>query len=103
MYISFFLDVDECTLVEPCHNNGTCVNAFGSFSCMCAETFTGHLCTVDTTILPRDSANKASKVDLAVGTTLVIVFVLLVCGSLIGYYALRRYKYHFGGKTLHRQ
>jgi hypothetical protein len=34
------LDVDEC-LDDPCHQNATCDNTFGSFDCDCNEEFVG--------------------------------------------------------------
>ena len=35
-------DVDECTLSKtPCHQNATCNNTIGSYSCTCRRGFTG--------------------------------------------------------------
>ncbi|CAJ1065064.1 protocadherin Fat 4 isoform X1 [Xyrichtys novacula] len=39
-------DVDECE-VNPCENEGTCVNTAGSFYCHCQKGFTGPVCSAD--------------------------------------------------------
>uniref|UniRef100_A0A671Y7H7 EGF-like domain-containing protein n=1 Tax=Sparus aurata TaxID=8175 RepID=A0A671Y7H7_SPAAU len=39
-------DIDECE-VNPCENNGTCVNALGGFYCHCLSGFSGSVCSTD--------------------------------------------------------
>ncbi|XP_069017360.1 protocadherin Fat 4 isoform X2 [Embiotoca jacksoni] len=39
-------DIDECE-VNPCENNGTCVNTAGSFYCQCQSDFSGSVCSAD--------------------------------------------------------
>lgn len=41
-----YLDIDECT-ADPdlCQNAGACVNKPESFTCTCADGWTGSLCT----------------------------------------------------------
>lgn len=36
-------DQDPC-LVNPCHNNGTCVNMETSYECRCPDGFEGRYC-----------------------------------------------------------
>lgn len=38
-----FSDVNECNN-SPCHNNGTCTNNEGSYTCSCAGGWKGHNC-----------------------------------------------------------
>lgn len=37
-------DEDECDLLQPCQNGGTCVNTWASFYCICTEGFFGIIC-----------------------------------------------------------
>ena len=39
----YFSDIDEC-LLDPCLNNGTCVNTLGSFKCLCESGYEGPFC-----------------------------------------------------------
>ncbi|TKS80775.1 Protocadherin Fat 4 [Collichthys lucidus] len=39
-------DIDECE-VDPCQNNGTCVNTLGGFYCHCQSGFSGFVCSTD--------------------------------------------------------
>lgn len=47
------LDIDECEK-NPCQNNGTCINIFGYYECLCADGYAGLRCnyTVRTLIPP---------------------------------------------------
>ena len=36
----YYLDIDECE-DNPCHDNATCTDSEGSFSCMCDTGYTG--------------------------------------------------------------
>lgn len=38
------LDVQECSTINPCLNNGTCFNNNGSYSCQCTEGWQGQNC-----------------------------------------------------------
>ena len=38
------IDIDECSHFSPCHNNGTCRNTPGSFSCTCHRGWMGANC-----------------------------------------------------------
>ena len=42
-FISVYTDEDECAS-EPCFNGGTCIDSINSFTCDCADGFTGSLC-----------------------------------------------------------
>lgn len=44
LMVIYFLDLDECTVYEPCQNNGTCTNNKGSYFCTCAEGWQGKDC-----------------------------------------------------------
>lgn len=39
----FFVDRNEC-LNLPCHNNGTCINNNGSYTCSCENGWESHDC-----------------------------------------------------------
>ena len=39
-----FSDVNECDIIGPCQNGGTCQNSDGAYSCDCAPGFTGPNC-----------------------------------------------------------
>lgn len=39
----FFVDRNEC-LDLPCHNNGTCINNNGSYTCSCENGWESHDC-----------------------------------------------------------
>ena len=39
-----FADIKDC-LINPCKNNGTCVDRPGYFQCICPAGFEGPLCT----------------------------------------------------------
>ena len=46
IFILFLLDIDECLTSEPqhkhnCHQNATCANTHGSFTCTCVAVYTG--------------------------------------------------------------
>ena len=41
--IKCFADIDECVLkLDDCHDNATCMNSIGSFTCMCNDGFEGN-------------------------------------------------------------
>ena len=44
MTLPFILDIDECesSAMNDCHDNSTCINNIGSFSCVCNIGFTGN-------------------------------------------------------------
>ena len=46
-YFLFVLtaDIDDCA-VQPCHNEGTCIDAVNDYSCNCAVGYTGKNCSV---------------------------------------------------------
>ena len=37
-------DIDECASGNACENGGQCVNTPGSFTCTCADGYTGSTC-----------------------------------------------------------
>lgn len=37
-------DVDECIIQAPCENNGTCINNYGSYECLCDNGWLGDHC-----------------------------------------------------------
>lgn len=42
-FIFVCIDEDEC-VSEPCFNGGTCIDSLNSYTCKCAQGFTGSLC-----------------------------------------------------------
>ena len=41
--ITCFADIDECVLgSDNCHDNATCMNSIGSYTCMCNDGFEGN-------------------------------------------------------------
>ena len=44
-------DVDPCTEINPCANNGSCSGEEIGFSCTCLDGFTGETCDVGKTPL----------------------------------------------------
>lgn len=50
-------DINEC-LSNPCQNGGDCINNNGSFTCMCADKWTGVLCNK---VLPNIASCKPVK------------------------------------------
>ena len=37
-------DIDECALMSPCRNGGTCQNTDGSYHCRCVKGYEGKQC-----------------------------------------------------------
>lgn len=44
MFLFFFPDINECEMLLPCQNNGTCLNNNGSYVCICKEGWQGYNC-----------------------------------------------------------
>lgn len=40
--LSFFLDVNECETLSPCHVDATCTNTPGNYACACKNGYTGN-------------------------------------------------------------
>lgn len=41
--ITICSDIDECVLkLDDCHDNATCMNSIGSYTCMCNDGFEGN-------------------------------------------------------------
>ena len=38
------IDINECQLLIPCHNNATCVDSINSYSCQCLSGYSGLTC-----------------------------------------------------------
>ena len=52
-----FADIDECVLeLDSCHDNATCMNSIGSYTCMCNDGFEGNgsHCISECNCLPCD-------------------------------------------------
>lgn len=41
----FATDIDDCA-INPCLNNGTCVDLVNDYNCSCADGFSGRNCSV---------------------------------------------------------
>lgn len=39
------IDIDECE-VQPCQNNGTCIDLINNYQCYCTDGFNGKNCTI---------------------------------------------------------
>ena len=39
-----FLDIDECSMTNPCLHGGTCTNTIGGYRCFCPPEWTGDIC-----------------------------------------------------------
>ena len=40
--LSYYLEIDECALMtDDCHDNATCEDSFGSYTCTCNGGYTG--------------------------------------------------------------
>ncbi|XP_022085321.1 protein crumbs-like isoform X2 [Acanthaster planci] len=58
------IDIDECA-VDPCANNGTCVDGVNSYTCTCAGGWEGLNCTIEIDeCLPEPCKNGATCIDL---------------------------------------
>ncbi len=53
-------DINEC-LPNPCNNDGTCVNGFGSYLCQCMDGFTGRECDI---ICPLGYRGEQCEIEL---------------------------------------
>lgn len=39
-------DTDECKMLSPCQNGGTCQNVVGTYKCVCPDGYTGFNCEI---------------------------------------------------------
>lgn len=59
---------DECVEDNPCLNNGTCTDTFGSYECECVPGFTGKNCGVDIDdCIDEPCDNEGTCIDLVNG------------------------------------
>ena len=42
---NIFSDIDECA-INPCRNNGTCIDGIDGYSCKCKQGFNGTNCEI---------------------------------------------------------
>lgn len=42
--MSFYVDVDECAVNDPCKNGAKCTNTHGGYRCECGSGFSGKDC-----------------------------------------------------------
>lgn len=46
MIINTFSDVDECFTLQPCQNDGRCVDMYGTYRCDCKLGWMGKNCDI---------------------------------------------------------
>lgn len=54
---TFSTDINECNVTEPCQNNGTCENTYGSYVCHCQAGWQDTNCHKGEDSLPEKSFN----------------------------------------------
>lgn len=69
-------DVNEC-LLNPCMNNGTCINTDGSFICRCPPGWTGPTCSEDVNECPMFLCKNGASCQNTLGS--------FVCQCLLGW------------------
>ncbi|KAI8778862.1 protein crumbs, partial [Biomphalaria glabrata] len=63
-------NIDECTILRPCLNNATCLDAVNDYSCVCSIGWTGKNCSVDIDdCLPNLCLNGGTCIDRLGGFT----------------------------------
>ena len=61
-------DIDECENY-PCLNQGSCINTYGSFYCICPESYQGSLCEIEPCDLDNPCLNNSTCVSQPGGAT----------------------------------
>ena len=60
--IYFLLEIDECISL-PCQNEATCIDLVASYSCACADGFTGSHCETGVFSLQQLSTTPLGRCD----------------------------------------
>lgn len=76
MFLYSHTDVNEC-LLNPCMNNGTCINTDGSFICRCPPGWTGPTCSEDVNECPMFLCKNGASCQNTLGS--------FVCQCLLGW------------------
>lgn len=58
----YFSDINECDMLLPCQNNGTCLNNNGSYACTCKEGWQGYNCEDGTVFVSTYQCCFKSKI-----------------------------------------
>ena len=69
MFLILSTDVNECTTIQPCMNEGRCVNLFGTYQCICKTGWMGKNCdqgmsVIATGFYPLPRVKAVTKIDL---------------------------------------